>query len=98
VAAQHWRHFWNPANFAGVRPSFGIFNFSWSAIRHDSFVDVVCGGLGPQRSPLLYTVGSVSPADGGVTFVLWAESDPPGQRPVWTEITVYDPSDPSGQN
>lgn len=63
----------------------------------------------PQRflGHAYFQVSSVAPHDGGVTFWviigdIWDGGPwnhwPPGPLNLWTDITVFDPSDPSGQN
>jgi hypothetical protein len=97
MAAVHWRHLWK-----GVGG--GTFNFTWPAIRHDSFVVVTVAegrvsDLVPDRfigDAWMY-VRNVAPYDGGVGFViLWQPAFP--TLDIWTDITVFDPQDPSGAN
>lgn len=89
-------------------------NFQWDIIKHDSYVIVTASqGNGSDAKPApqrfvgdaTLIVGAVSPHDGGVTF--WVSIAPgkvlgPGQWPepilFWTDITVFDANDPSGQN
>jgi hypothetical protein len=97
MAIVHWRHLWQ-----NVGP--GTFNFNWDAIQHDSYVAVTVAEA--RTSPLVPDrfigdawpyVLSIAPHDGGVTFmVLWQSAFP--TLNIWTDITVFDPTDPSGTN
>jgi hypothetical protein len=97
MAPVHWRHLWTGANS-------GYYTFWWPAIRHDSFVVVTAAegrtsDLVPDRfvGAAWIEVYSVAPFDGGVAFVLlWAAAYP--NLDVWTDITIFDPSDASGTN
>jgi hypothetical protein len=97
MAILHWRHLWRGAGA-------GYYTFSWPAIQHDSFVTVsVSEGhisdLVPDRfiGDAWPQVLSVAPFDGGVTFlILWQTAWP--TLDIWTDITVFDPSDPAGTN
>jgi hypothetical protein len=72
MAIQHWRHLYQRA------PRGAIYNFTWPAIRRDSYVlitvaEAALGPVVPNRfigdaKPM--TVGSIAPYDGGVNFVL----------------------------
>jgi hypothetical protein len=89
----------------------GAYNFQWDVITHQSWVVITAseGGepaengqvLGSSASPIRFigdarfTVHSVSPHDGGVSFFL--EIDWPAPLNTWVDITVFDPGDPSGQ-
>jgi hypothetical protein len=105
---QHWRHFWGPQggnifNFewdiiqhdsfvvitAGEGPGFGASDFP------------------PERfvGNAAMMVGGVAPHTGGVTFWMLIEDGTHngagwegGLLNVWTDITVFDATDPSGQN
>jgi len=97
MAILHWRHLWRGAN-----P--GQFTFSWSDIHHDSFVVVTASegrtsDLVPDRfiGDAWIEVDSVTPFDGGVAFMLLWQSAFRNLN-VWTDITVFDPRDPSGTN
>ncbi len=114
--AQHYRHYWGPCQT-------GRFNFQWDIIQHDSFVVVTASegpgydvGPAPQRfvGNAHFTVSSIAPHDGGVTFwvvigemggLLTDYTDhfmgdwwPAGPLNLWTDITVFDASDNWGQN
>jgi hypothetical protein len=97
MAIVHWRHLWQNA-------SWGEFNFQWDAIQHDSFVAITVAeahtsALVPDRfiGDAWPYVLSIAPHDGGVTFmILWQTAFP--TLNIWTDITVFDPTDPSGTN
>ena len=101
---QHWCHFWGPRQEQQINRQF---NFQWDIITKSSFVEVTaCEGSGgdngsnpPNRFIGLaqFHVNSIAPHDGGVTFAVDISGVP---QPVllWTDITVYDANDPSGQN
>jgi hypothetical protein len=97
MAALHWRHLWKAVN-----P--GLFTFSWPDVRHDSFVVVTAaearvGRQVPDRfiGDAWMEVLSVAPFDGGVQFmVLWQVGY--SDLDIWTDITIFDPQDPSGTN
>lgn len=106
---QHYRHLWKSAPQYEVGWSFvGLparFTFWWDIIRHDSFVIVTAaeattGHQVPTRfmglaRPII--VGNIAAQDGFVEFCLaWNGSYSPFD--IWTDITVFDPSDPSGAN
>lgn len=96
MAIQHRRHLWRSA------PRLSTFTFRWSAIQHDSFVLVTAAearftGLVPDRfigaaKPIV--AGNIAPFDGGVQFTLWWYGDFPHLN-IWTDITLFDRSDPS---
>jgi hypothetical protein len=98
MAIQHYRHLWR-----GVQ--YGVYTFWWRAIRHDSYVVVTIASarvsaLVPDRfideTNWPYVL-SIAPMDGRVQFtVVFGWSNP--TLDVWTDITVFDPNDPSGTN
>ena len=110
---QHYRHFWGPRRTQTL-------NFQWDIITKSSFVLVTaCEGRGgdngsnpPNRFIGLakFTVGSVAPHDGGVTFLVniglynYMRGEGLGYHPwpdaleLWTDITVFDATDFSGPN
>ena len=109
MSIQHWRHLWNPAiQFERGYEWFGLpcrYEFYWDIIRHDSFVLITAAeaGIGPQvptrfmglARPII--VGNIAAHDGFVEFCMaWNGSYSP--FPIWTDITVFDPNDPSGAN
>lgn len=71
-------------------------------IRHDAFVVIAAAeartsSLVPDRfigaaRPIV--AGSVAPFDGGVRFTPWWYGNFPFLS-IWTDITIFDPSDPS---
>jgi hypothetical protein len=97
MAIQHWRHLWRDAGA-------GYFTFNWPAIRHDSYVLVTAAegrisDLIPDRfiGDAWPEVFSIAPFDGGVTFmILWQVAWP--TLNIWTDITIFDPSDPASTN
>ena len=97
MAIIHWRHLWHGAQA-------GYFTFNWDAIRHDSYVAVTVAegrtsSLVPDRfiGDAWPEVFSIAPFDGGVTFlILWQNAWP--SLDIWTDITVFDPTDPQGAN
>jgi hypothetical protein len=88
----------------------GTYNFQWDIITHQSSVLVTVSEglepsengqvLGTSQSPerfigdAAFTVHSIAPHDGGVTFRL--EIDWPGPLNVWVCVTVFDSSDFQG--
>ena len=97
MPALHWRHLWRGAN-----P--GFFTFSWPDVHHDSFVVITAAegrtsDLVPDRfiGDAWIEVDSVAPFDGGVNFMLLWQASFSGLD-VWTDITIFDPQDPSGTN
>jgi hypothetical protein len=97
MAILHWRHLWRGTGA-------GYYTFNWPAIQHDSYVAVTVAegrisDLVPDRfiGDAWPQVLSVAPFDGGVTFlILWQTAWP--TLDIWTDITVFDPNDPSGTN
>lgn len=107
--ARHWRHFWGRKKTGIFNFQWDIIN-----VRSNVVITASEGqpdALGnPNRfvGAAHFQVSSVAPHSGGVTFwVIIGDAravhdgffnwwiDP---LPLWTEITVFDPSDPSGQN
>jgi len=105
MAIQHYRHLWRGAQY-------GLFTFWWPAIRHNSYVVVTVAearvsALVPDRfidQRYWPQVVSVAPMDGRVQFTVsyslqgWAALAGPPTLDLWTDITVFDPNDPSGTN
>jgi hypothetical protein len=104
MAIQHYRHLWR-----GVTE--GFFTFWWRAIRHDSYVVVTVAearvsALVPDRFIEQHTwpqVVSVAPMDGRLQFTvlytgLGLSFGSISSLDLWTDITVFDPNDPSGTN
>ena len=110
MPAQHYRHFYG---LQKTRP----INFQWDIINERSFVVITAaegspdGAGNPNRfvGSAHFSVGSVAPHQGGVTFWLVIGDaralDAPNffnwwrdPLPCQVDITVFDPSDPSGQN
>lgn len=99
MAIQHWRHLWANA------PRLASYTFWWPIIRKDSYVVVTAAearisGDPPERfigdaKPIV--TGNVAAQEGYVEFTLWWQGDFPYLN-IWTDITVFDPSDPSGMN
>ncbi len=99
MAAEHWRHLWNPA------ARLDHFTFWWPIIKNDSFVVITAAearisALVPDRvmgdaKPIV--VGNIAAHDGFVEFTLWWYGNFPYLN-IWTDITVFDPTDPSGAN
>jgi len=99
MAIQHWRHLWVNA------PRLARYTFWWPIIRNDSFVVVTAAEgeisatvpdrfMGDAR-PMV--VGNIAAHDGFVEFTLWWYGPFPYLN-IWTDITVFDPTDPSGAN
>ena len=97
---QHYRFLWRRAG-RGFS-----FNVNWPIIRRDSYVVVTASearisAVVPDRFigraiPIL--AANVTPQDGRLSFVAWWEHDY-GDFPylnIWTDISVFDPADPSG--
>lgn len=99
MAAQHWRHLWVST------PRLGRHTFWWPIIRNDSFVLVTAAegrisATEPDRfvgDAVPIVVGNIAAHDGFVEFTLWWYGDFPNLN-IWTDITVFDGSDPSGAN
>jgi hypothetical protein len=99
MAIQHWTHLWRDA------PRLAPYTFWWPIIRHDSHVVItaaeadlqaqVPGRFIGDAKPVI--AGSIAPQDGYVLFTLWWDGDFP-YLIIWTDITVFDPGDPSGLN
>jgi hypothetical protein len=100
MAILHWRHLWNNA------PRLAVLTANWpGVIRHDSYVIITAAeartsSLIPDKfigaaKPIV--VGNIAPFDGGVNFILWWYGDFPYLN-IWTDFTVFDPSDPSSTN
>ena len=95
MAIVHFRHLWQGAN-----P--GYYTVNWDAIRHDSYVLVTAAegrtsDLVPDRfiGDAWIQVWSIAPFDGGVRFFLdWQVAFK--NLNIWTDITIFDPGDPSG--
>ncbi len=96
---QHWRHLWTSA------PRLAHYRFFWDIIQNDSFLvitaaEAATGAQVPTRfigdaKPIV--VGNIAAHDGFVEFTLWWWGDFPYLE-IWTDITVFDQSDPSGTN
>ena len=96
---QHWRHLWTSA------PRLARYRFFWDIIQNDSFLvitaaEAAIGAQVPTRfigdaKPIV--VGNIAAHDGFVEFTLWWWGDFPYLE-IWTDITVFDQSDPSGTN
>jgi len=97
MAIQHRRHLWKGVNW-------GQFTFFWPDIKHDSFVVVTAAegrasALVPDRfiGEAWIEVLSIAPFDGGVSFMLlWQVGYE--HLDIWTDITLFDPRDPSETN
>ena len=99
MSIEHWRHLWQGA------PRLATYTFYWPIIRNNSFVVITAAeaGVGPQvptrfigdAKPIV--VGNTAAQDGFVEFTLWWSGDFPYLN-IWTDITVFDPNDPSGAN
>jgi hypothetical protein len=95
----HWRHLWMNA------PRLANYTAWWPAISHDSSVVItaaeadlsaqVPGRFIGDARPIV--VGSIAPQDGYVWFTMWWWGDFPYLN-IWTDITVFDPGDPSATN
>src|SRR5512135_1293917 len=92
---KHARYYW------GRRNGTSRYDFTWSEIQHDSVVVITASegqppvtANAPERfvgaAPFL--VMNVAPRDGGVTFAVRIEW--PSPIGLWTDITVFDRSDP----
>src|SRR5688500_13260525 len=90
----HARIFWGRAN-GRIRV-----NVNWSAIRRDSVVVVTASEgiepittVEPRRfvADADFTVRNVAPRDGAVTFIVTIDWGEPLN--LYTDITVFDPSD-----
>jgi hypothetical protein len=99
MVIEHWRHLWIGA------PRLARYTFWMPSIKNNSFV-VVTAAEGrisasvPDRfigaaKPIV--VGNIAAHDGFVEFTLWWSGDFPYLN-IWTDITVFDLSDPSGSN
>ena len=96
---QHWRHLWRGA------PRLANYTAWWDIILHDSFVVITAAEANLSASvpgrfigdarPVI--AGSIAPQDGFVLFTLWWYGDFP-YLDIWTDITVFDRTDPSGTN
>jgi hypothetical protein len=99
MSAQHWRHLWLGAD------RLARYTFWWPIIGNRSFVLVTAAqarlsATVPDRfmgdaKPIV--AGNIAAHDGFVEFTLWWYGDFPSLN-LWTDITVFDPSDPSGVN
>lgn len=96
MATQHYRHLWSQVYG-------GDFTFWWGAIQHDSYVVITVSQAttGPQVPARFIgaakmAVKSIAPQDNYV----WFNVDTNWANPldIWTDITVFDPTDPSGSN
>src|ERR1700722_5770201 len=96
---QHWRHLWLNV------PRLADYTFWWPIIQQDSYIMIAAAEadltaqtpgrfIGDAR-PIV--TGSIAPQAGYVLFPLWWYGDFPYLN-IWTDITVFDPSDPSGTN
>src|SRR5262245_9006715 len=95
----HWRHLWLNA------PGLADYTFWWPAITHESYVVITAAEANRTASvpgrfigaarPII--AGSIAPQDGYVWFTLWWYGNFPYLN-IWTDITVFDPSDPHGTN
>lgn len=96
---RHWRHLWKSA------PRMAVYTFWWKPIKNDSYVLITAAEASisastPDRfvgdaKPIV--VGNIAPREGYVEFTLWWEFDFLYLN-IWTDITVFDPGDPSGAN
>lgn len=107
MTIQHWRHLWK--SMPKHEDPFGFmlqrYEFYWDIIRNDSFVIITAAeaGIGAQvptrfmgaARPII--VGNIAAHDGYVEFCLSWDGDF-STFSIWTDITVFDPSDPSGAN
>jgi hypothetical protein len=106
---QHYRHFYGPQKTAPFNFQWDIINRR-SFVVITASEGSPDGSGNPNRiiGNAHFQVSSVAPHDGGVTFwVIIGDAkvlhdgffnwwiDP---LPTWVDITVFDPSDPSGQN
>jgi hypothetical protein len=99
MTIQHWRHLWLET------PRLGRYTFSWDIIRNDSYVVITAaeGRISAQvpdrfigeAKPIV--VGNIAAHDGFVEFTLWWYGNFPYLN-IWTDISVFDPRDPSGAN
>ena len=105
MATQHWQHLWRNA------PNGAKFNFSWPIITRFSSVVITAAEArllgrpnfkGPDRfigDAVRMHVTNIAPHDnaGGVEFMIFWDGNFPNLN-VWTDITVFDPTEPSGSN
>ena len=112
MTIQHFRYLWKsvpkyddpfPQGFWGFSYILRRYEFYWDIIRNDSFVIITAAeaGIGAQvptrfmgnARPII--VGNIAAHDGYVEFCLsWDGTFSPFS--IWTDITVFDPRDPSG--
>jgi hypothetical protein len=105
---RHWRHFWGPQ-----KTNRFIANWSIIKQRSFVVITASEGSPDGEGNPNRFVgdahfqVDSIAPFDGGVTFwVIIGETLPihatfnwwRDPLPLWTDITVFDPEDPSDQN
>ncbi len=92
---RHARFYW------GRRNGMNRYDFDWNIIRRDSVVVITASEgrppintLAPQRyvGDAPFTVMNIAPYDGGVIFAV--RIDWPHPLDLWTDITVFDRSDP----
>ncbi len=96
---QHWRHLWlnvPPAR----RLHLLVANHSERSYIVITAAEADLTAQSPGRfigeaRPIV--AGSIAPQAGYVWFTLWWYGDFP-YLSIWTDITVFDPSDPSGTN
>jgi hypothetical protein len=99
MAIMHWRHLWRSA------PRLSVYTFGWDIIQHGSYVLITAAEADltaqvPARfigdaKPIV--VGNIAPQDGQVQFTMWWMGDFPYLN-IWTDITIFDPTDPQGTN
>ena len=110
MPARHWRHFWGRQKTNIFNFQWDIINRR-SVVVITAAEGQPDGSGNPNRGvgSAHFQVSSVAPHDGGVTFwVIIGDARALGGSnffnwwidplPLWTEITVFDPSDPTGQN
>jgi hypothetical protein len=96
---EHWRHLWVGA------PRLSHYTFWWPIIQNDSYVLVTAAegkisATVPDRfmgAAVPMIVGNIAAHAGYVEFTLWWYGNYPYLN-VWTDITVFDASDPQGAN
>ncbi len=103
MAIEHWRHLWIDT------PRFARHTFSWRIIQKNSFVVITAAEARLSANPperfigdaKPIAVGNIAAQDGFVEFILsWGVGvywNFP-RLDIWTDITVFDPNDPSGIN
>jgi hypothetical protein len=108
--AQSFRHFWGPQVSGRFNFNWDIIKHDSIVVITASEGPGYDVQPAPQKfvGDAVCAVASVAPHDGGVTFAVLIVFDPgrPGDRvaafvhPInlWTDITVFDPSEFEGQN